>query len=248
MLMAEARPTRSPKSRTQRTESARLADLCLPITSADRLGESLSWTAAVSTAFLCVGLIGLFTRPIQATVAAAAVEEPIPVLFEAPPQESAPLDLEAASAEEPVEPLSEVASVPQIVQVAAADAIVAFSVPTVGVVVPTRLAQAPPARPLQAAVVSPSSAPVALFTGVGTSGNFPHPTYPAEARRRGVEGTVELLVEVGPDGVPTKVEVFESSGSLMIDWPAVEWVRKRYLWPEGPVRRYRIPFEFRLKK
>ena len=245
--MAEARPTRSPKSRPQRTESARLADLCLPITSADRLGESLSWTAAVSTAFLCVGLIGLFTRPIQATVAAAAVEEPIPVLFEAPPQESAPLDLEAASAEEPAEPSSEVASVPQIVQVAAADAVVAFSVPTVGVVVPTRLAQAPPSQPLQAAVTA-SSAPVALFTGVGTSGNFPTPNYPAEARRRGVEGTVELMVEVGANGVPTKVEVFESSGSLMIDWPAVEWVRKRYLWPEGPVRRYRIPFEFRLKK
>ncbi len=237
---AQARSTGSPDPANG------LVGLCLPAPPTDRLEESLSWTAAVSTAFLCVGLLGLFSRTIVAPVVAAPVEEPVPVLFEPPPQ---PEVLgEAAPSDAPSESAPTTVSAPQIVQVAAADAAVAFSVPTVGVVVPTRLAQAPPANPLASVIAGPTTSEVTLFTGVGSSGNFPEMReYPAEARRRRLQGTVKVYVEVGRNGVPTKVEVYETSGHAVLDRPAVEWVRRRYLWSEGPVRRHYIPFEFRLE-
>ncbi len=244
--MAEISP--APTRRTGfPVSTTRLAGVCLPQPPAEHLQESLSWTAAVSTAFLCVGILGFFTRPMSPAVAAAPMEEPVPVLFEPPAETASPL--EAISGEALAESSATPVSVPQIVQVAPANAQVAFSVPTVGVVVPARLAQAPPARPLEAPAPATADGSISLFTGVGSSGNFPaFTTYPAEARRRGVEGTLEVLVEVGPDGVPIKVTTFESSGSLLLDHPAVEWVRTRYRWPAGSFRRFRIPFEFSLRR
>jgi periplasmic protein TonB len=246
MLMAEISPAPTRRAGFP-ASTARLPGGCPTQPPADHLRESLSWTAAVSTAFLCVGILGFFTRPMSPVVAAAPMEEPVPVLFEPPAEPASPL--EALSGEAPAESEATPVAVPQIVQVAPANALVAFSVPTVGVVVPARLAQAPPARPLEPSKTLAPDGTVSLFTGVGSSGNFPaFRTYPAEARRRGVEGNLEVLVEVGPDGVPVKVATFESSGSLLLDHPAVEWVRTHYRWPEGSFRRFRIPFEFRLRK
>ncbi|HJM43834.1 MAG TPA: energy transducer TonB [Nitrospinota bacterium] len=43
------------------------------------------------------------------------------------------------------------------------------------------------------------------------------PVYPAEARERGVEGTVLLRLKILSDGRVGKVEVTRSSGSALLD-------------------------------
>jgi protein TonB len=43
------------------------------------------------------------------------------------------------------------------------------------------------------------------------------PVYPPEAARRGQQGTVELLIQVGPDGTARAVDVTSSSGFGTLD-------------------------------
>lgn len=80
--------------------------------------------------------------------------------------------------------------------------------------------------------------------------NFP-PFYPASARRRGIEGTVTLRIQVGTDGRPAGVRIHESSGFTPLDLAAVEAV---WLWRFEPARRngrpvtaeVEVPIRFRL--
>lgn len=53
----------------------------------------------------------------------------------------------------------------------------------------------------------------------------PAPTYPYQARIRGIEGRVMLLVEINPQGNPTRVDIHESSGSYLLDEAAMKAVR-----------------------
>jgi periplasmic protein TonB len=48
-------------------------------------------------------------------------------------------------------------------------------------------------------------------------GNNPTPPYPSEARRRGWEGTVLLMVEIRENGRPERVTIKESSGHSVLD-------------------------------
>jgi protein TonB len=79
----------------------------------------------------------------------------------------------------------------------------------------------------------------------------PVPSYPARARRLGLEGSVVLLVSVGADGAVAKVSIASSSGHEELDRAAAEAVA---LWRFEPARRdglavaydVRLPVEFRL--
>lgn len=81
---------------------------------------------------------------------------------------------------------------------------------------------------------------------VGGEGYFPDPSYPAAAKKAGVQGRVVLQVDVNVEGVPTDIKVRASSGSALLDDAAIEGVR-RWRWPEGETRRYNVPVRFALK-
>ena len=57
-------------------------------------------------------------------------------------------------------------------------------------------------------------------------GQTPPPNYPRRALRRGIEGTVMVRVDVGPDGVPTSVGISRSSSSRELDRAAIEAVER----------------------
>src|SRR5262245_32745133 len=62
----------------------------------------------------------------------------------------------------------------------------------------------------------------------------PPPAYPATARRNGVQGTVMLKVVVTREGLPARVDLEHSSGSMHLDHAALEAVRG---WRCVPARR-----------
>jgi periplasmic protein TonB len=203
------------------------------------------FAAAISSLFLLVGIIGLFTRPIRPVALPPPPDEPVPVLFEPPPPVAVPtqvVETEKTDSESPSD------AVPQVVAVAPANAAVAFSVPTIGVVVPAKLAAAPPPRPLAGRTVQAAAPKVVEFKGVGSSSDFPRPEYPTEARRRRLQGRVMLYAEVDANGLTTRLEVEESSGFPILDNAAIQTVKNRWVWPSGEIRRFRIPFDFLLTK
>lgn len=59
------------------------------------------------------------------------------------------------------------------------------------------------------------------------------PQYPAEARRRRMEGVVGVLIRINRSGTPDAVEVTSSSGSPMLDAAAIEALLQ---WRFAPVR------------
>jgi periplasmic protein TonB len=81
----------------------------------------------------------------------------------------------------------------------------------------------------------------------------PSPTYPAAARRRGVEGTVLLRVEVSAKGNAKSVKLQRSSGSMLLDNAAHHAVQ---LWRFIPAKRgglaigahVTVPVVFALRK
>lgn len=84
----------------------------------------------------------------------------------------------------------------------------------------------------------------------GAAGNG-KPVYPAEAKRRGIQGKVVLRVEVSREGMPTKVLVLTSSGHRDLDDAAVTSVQKWHFVPasrggEAVDATAEIPIQFRL--
>ena len=79
----------------------------------------------------------------------------------------------------------------------------------------------------------------------------PPPTYPAAARRRGLQGTVQLEVFVGRDGRPRELRLAAGSGATALDEAALAAVHD---WRFVPARRGReevdawvvVPIRFRL--
>lgn len=70
------------------------------------------------------------------------------------------------------------------------------------------------------------------------------PVYPAVARRRGMEGRVLLVVEVGQDGRVCDVVIKKSSGFELLDKAAFKAVRK---WRFSPATRGGRPVKARLE-
>ena len=117
-----------------------------------------------------------------------------------------------------------------------------------------RPAAAPaPARPAAAANTAPGgqgtggAGGAGPGKGAGGRGKFPQPPYPASARAKGITGTVTLNISVSPGGEVAFVSVAGSSGSSELDSHAASWVQRRWRWPAGGVRKFRMPVTFRLR-
>ena len=255
-------PAPSPDFAT-RTPLSGLAQYCLPAAGRDD-ARKFAWANSICAVFLAVGLSGVNVPPPRAPAAPPAPAEIIPALFEPPPAPPTAPAIPTPSVEPTPSPV-EVVAIPEIVTAVAADtAAVSFAVPVEGRValVPAQYAPPPPparpapqpvapprpVAPAPVAVVAPPAAPKPqLFTGAGTSGDYPVPSYPREALRRRWQGSVLLLVEVDVGGLVSTVKVRESSGYGALDEHAADWVRQRWLWAAGPLRQFLVPFAFKLE-
>jgi protein TonB len=65
-------------------------------------------------------------------------------------------------------------------------------------------------------------------------GHNPKPNYPLAAKRRGMEGVVELMVLVDEKGAPVTVDVKHSSGFTVLDREALKAVAQ---WRFEPAHR-----------
>jgi len=203
----------------------------------------LAWVNSLCAAFLLLGLLGLRprpiiiqTRPTPATEAVATIIEP------------AIVPVQPLTAEEPGDGTGDTTAGGPMVAVTLDTPAVVFAVPTVGnVLVPARLAQAPPANPLRG--VAPLSVTKVESVGAtGGGGARPAPGYPLESMRAREQGTVVLLIEVDATGKVTAVTVRESSGHRRLDAAAVAAVQQT--WYFGPARGKRMfesPIVFRLQ-
>ncbi|MFC3816404.1 energy transducer TonB [Lysobacter sp. GCM10012299] len=91
----------------------------------------------------------------------------------------------------------------------------------------------PPVPPPSLPQSTPAPAPTAVATSrpEPIAGQTPAPRYPTQALRRGESGTVNVRVEIGPDGAPAQVSVEGSSGSRYLDRAAVDAVRRWHFRP-----------------
>ncbi len=83
--------------------------------------------------------------------------------------------------------------------------------------------------------------------GAGRAGYFPTPPYPAEARRRGQQGTVQLTIVFAADGRVTNASVSRSSGYSELDRTAAQWVRRHWRAASNQVGTFRLPVHFKLR-
>jgi protein TonB len=80
----------------------------------------------------------------------------------------------------------------------------------------------------------------------------PPPRYPTQARNRGIEGDVLLLVTIAADGAPEAISVHVSSGHAPLDKAALDQVQRRWRFRPAlidgrPTRtRALVPISFRL--
>jgi protein TonB len=86
----------------------------------------------------------------------------------------------------------------------------------------------PPAAPVAAAPAPPAPRPEPVVPPSFHAAYLdnPAPAYPLASRRLGEQGRVLLRVHVGADGLPTKVEVNQSSGFPRLDEVARETVQR----------------------
>jgi periplasmic protein TonB len=111
---------------------------------------------------------------------------------------------------------------------------------------------APPIEPTTPTTPEPTPpAPASLAPAearpevpVPIPGQNPAPDYPDSARRRRIEGTVLVLIEVTGDGCAADCVVAQSSGCLALDQAALAAAR-RWQFQHGPGR-VEVPFVFQL--
>ena len=196
----------------------------------------LAWLAALVLAVLVVCVVGEFSRPIEVAHfdAKSRADEPLAEVFVPPPQSPVP---EAA-------PVEAVVEAPAAMPAPAAPAVVPVSeavAPLVAPVMPGLAALKPVWSPAARSV----SAPIAFTPGV--QGVFPDPPYPRWARQQGMQGKLQLLVEVSASGGIDELKVRETSGHDLLDKHVLDWVKANWSWAPGPRRRYLVPFIFELQ-
>lgn len=104
---------------------------------------------------------------------------------------------------------------------------------------PTTPTEAPPAPTPARPQVARPDVPVVI------PGQNPAPEYPAFARRRNIEGTVLVRIDVGANGEPTSCTVVASSGCTSLDFAALAAARRwRFVNGPGPVE---VPFVFQIR-
>ncbi|GAB3733895.1 hypothetical protein GCM10028862_16620 [Luteimonas pelagia] len=114
----------------------------------------------------------------------------------------------------------------------------------------------PEIEPEVAPDVPPPQAAAPLAAGASPEpipGQSPPPDYPRRALRRGIEGTVLVRAEVGPDGVPVSVSLVQGSRSRELDRAALDAVRRWRFRPaqvdgRPTVGSVVVPIEFRARR
>lgn len=91
-----------------------------------------------------------------------------------------------------------------------------------------------PAPPPTAVARSTAAPDGAIVAPSPIAGQNPPPDYPKAARRRGIEGEVTVLLEIGSDGTVAAAHVEVSSGSSLLDDSALQQLSK---WKFEPSRR-----------
>lgn len=211
---------------------------CLPQSQSDP-GRGVMWVNAVCAFFLFTGLVGI-KAPLNLVLRRAMVEETtvIPVEFTPPPAVTPPAEQPEQPSQEPQADAPPLAVVQPVV-VVADPSTVAFAVPVPGPTIEARRPQeaaAPPVRTVAAPPAPPvNTGPRAFRVGDGgDEGIFaPQPEYPADARRKGIEGTVKLEIEVNDDGTVGEVRKLIPSGSFVLDNNTITWVKRRWRFPAG---------------
>lgn len=198
------------------------------------------WTVAIACNLL---VLGLLARGVGDPWSAAAADEPA----------STPVDWIVPAIPPPPPPPESVPEVRRMPQSAAVHS------PPVA---------SPESRPLDRPATPADPRPEAVPTGIGqpasgeapgTTGgdglayaDAPAPRYPADALRRGWEGTVWLRVRVDEAGRPVEVEIERSSGHASLDRAARQQVRDRWRFQPAvrdgrPVPAWgRVPIRFSL--
>ncbi len=203
----------------------------------DRRPErALAWLAALVSSVLVVCVVGYFTPPVAVAHfdAKTVADDLVAEVFVPPPQAPAPV---AAPAE------------------AVTETTAASATPAVPDVVPVVEAVAPLVAPVMPGLASPKShdpsasrpatAPVAFVRGA--SGTFPDPPYPRWARQQGMQGKLQLYVEVSASGSIAEIKVRETCGHALLDQHVLDWVKANWSWAPGARRLYLVPFVFELQ-
>jgi len=221
-----------------------LARVCLPAP-ARTARRRLAWANSICFLFLLIGVTGAQNRlpPLRRV---PPLQQAVPVIVE-------PLPPEAQTAPEPKpaeqQTEDDKPDVPRMVAVTLESPAINFAVPTPGnLIVPMAVAPTPPATPLRQAaapVVRHEPAPI-LSTGAGGERPAPYP-YPPIALQLGQQGTVILLLTVDDAGRVVSAEIQETSGSVILDRNAQEWVRRRWtIPPANGGRLFLAPIHYKL--
>jgi TonB family protein len=203
-----------------------LARVCLPAP-ARTARRRLAWANSICFLFLLIGVTGAQTRlpPAQSV---PPLQQAVPVIVEPLPPEAQP-----AAEPKPTEQQNEddKPDVPRLVAVTLETPAINFAVPTPGnLIVPMSVAPTPPVAPLHKA--APVRHEPATIQSTGNGGDRPAPyPYPPIALRLSQQGTVSLLLTVDDVGKVVSAEIQETSGSIILDRSAQEWVKRRWTIP-----------------
>jgi TonB family protein len=198
-------------------------------------------TLVIWLACLAVGLLGMLITP-AAPVPAAPPKKPEPPPMQAqvlnvqldeppppPPDATPPPPQEAA-----------IPSVPDLPEVAAPSAAIAFAQPIEGAV---RLVGGKFANPARVALLRPRVQRLIYGRGAGRQ---PKPDYPAEARYAHEEGDVGVRFNVGPEGNVTSAQLLSPCRWPLLNQAALSAVRGTWHFPSGPPRVFDVSIHFHL--
>jgi protein TonB len=199
-----------------------LARVCLPAperTAYRRLG----WVNSVCLFFLLIGVMGAQSR-LPAQKAVPPLERPMPVIVE-------PLPPAAPPSAEPKQNEEDKPETPPLVAVTIDTPAINFAVPTPGsLLVPLSVAPTPVETPLKKAAPVRHDAPTTIQS-TGKGGERPAPPYPPIAEQLGYQGTVILLLTVDDSGKVVSADIHQSSGSMILDGNAQDWVKRHWIVP-----------------
>lgn len=224
-----------------------LAMYCLPAASRDET-RKLAWANSVCLMFLVVAVMGM-RQPVFIIRQAEPLPEPLPVAI-LPPVEQPDQQPQDKPDEQPEELPEDMVDAPAVAPVVvAAPQDVSFSVPVEGfVAVSSDARYVPPPPQVIPKTPPPDNIPKPFFKPIRFGGKEfrkqPPPSYPEEFRRNHIVGTVEVLIAVGTNGIPTKVDVGKSSGSPALDRHVCDFIRKEWRADDGEGGNYRIAITF----
>ena len=196
----------------------------------------LAWLAAILLAVLLVCVLGVWARPVAiAHFDVKARADDVAAEVFVPPPQAPTLAAAPSEAVSEVAAPAPIAAIPDVVPVAEAVA------PLVAPVLPGLAGL----KTFNAASARPTAAPM-VFTP-GSTGVFPDPPYPRWARQQGMQGKLQLLVDVAPSGAIADLKVRETSGHELLDKHVLDWVKANWSWAPGAHRLYLVPFVFELQ-